>query len=282
MRLAEFLRRGVSALLPVYPEREARNILSLLCAEMLGTESYTHIVEPEFRVDSGKEAALEAALSRLAAGEPIQYVLGKASFCGREFNVGPGVLIPRPETESLCAEALSYLAGRPSVRVLDLCTGSGNIAWTLALSRDDAHVVAVDKSAAALDVARNQPFHAAVPPEFTEADILMPPPASWEPFDLVVSNPPYILESEKAAMRQNVLSYEPASALFVPDADPLVFYRAVAEWTLRLLRPSGALMVEINESLGLSVKGLFEAYGFREVLIVRDFFEKDRFVKCLR
>ena len=221
-------------------------------------------------------------MSRLSAGEPVQYILGKASFCGREFRVGPGVLIPRPETEWLCSEALSFLAGMSSPRILDLCTGSGNIAWTLALSLSGAHVFAIDKSSVALDVARSQPFSPACTPEFMEADILLPPPVEWEPFDLVVSNPPYILESEKAAMRPNVLAYEPASALFVPDADPLVFYRAVARWALRLLRPSGALMVEINESLGLSVKALFEAFGFRDVLTVRDFFGKDRFVKCLR
>ena len=281
MRLAAFLQRGVSALLPLYPEREARNILSLLCSEMLGTKSYTHIVEPEFEVDPGKEASLEAALSRLAAGEPIQYVLGKAAFCGREFRVGPGVLIPRPETEMLCKEAVSWASGLQSPRILDLCTGSGNIAWTLALSVEQAHVVAVDKSVAALSVARSQPFQPASRPEFVEADILLPPPAQWEPFDLIVSNPPYVLESEKAAMRPNVLRYEPETALFVPDSDPLVFYRAVAQWALLLLRPSGALMVEINESLGLSVKGLFEGYGFRNVLIIKDFFGKDRFVKCI-
>ena len=281
MLLADFLKRGVSALLPLYPEQEARNILSLLCGEMLGTTSYTHIIEPAYVVDPGRESVLEAALSRLAAGEPLQYVLGKATFCGREFRVGPGVLIPRPETEILCQEAETFLAGVPSPRILDLCTGSGNIAWTLSLSREDACVIGVDKSADALAIARKQPFRTAVPPVFVEADILLPPPAEWAPFDLVVSNPPYVMESEKALMRPNVLQYEPASALFVPDADPLVFYRAVAGWSLRLLRPSGALMVEINESLGLSVKGLLEGYGFRNVLIVKDLFGKDRFAKCL-
>ena len=281
MLLSAFLRRGVTALLPLYPEPEARNILSLLCSEILGTESYTHIVEPAFKVEPGKEALLEDSLERLVTGEPVQYVLGKAWFCGREFRVGPGVLIPRPETEMLCAEAAAFVAGLPNPRILDLCTGSGNIAWTLALSVEGARVIAVDKSAEALAVARSQPFHPADMPEFVSSDILLPPSSQWEPFDLVVSNPPYVLESEKAAMRQNVLSYEPASALFVPDEDPLVFCRAVARWARSLLRPSGALMVEINESLGLSVKGLFEGYGFRNVLIVKDFFGKDRFVKCL-
>ena len=286
MLLAEFLRKAESALGSLYPEPEARNILTMLCSDVLGIRSYTHLIEPQYQIDPVRLPLLEASLERLRSGEPIQYVLGKAEFCGRTFRVGPPVLIPRPETEILCEKAISLLRRIDSPSVLDLCTGSGNIAWTLALSLRHARTVAVDLSEAALEIASSQPFEEAlasgehVRPAFVRYDVLQDPPALWGPFDAVLSNPPYVLESEKAAMRPNVLEYEPASALFVPDEDPLLFYRAVASWALRLLAPGGWLMVEINESTALTVKDLFASLGFCNVLIIKDFYEKDRFVSC--
>ena len=154
MLLASFIREGLSALDALYPAREARSLLLLLCGEVLGTSSYTHIVEPSYAIAPEKEGLLREALSRLAEGEPLQYILGKAHFAGRSFRVTPDVLIPRPETELLVQEAVKL---RPA-RVLDLCTGSGIIAWSVALGVPGARVVAVDISEKALEVARTQPL----------------------------------------------------------------------------------------------------------------------------
>ncbi len=281
MLLASFIREGVSALGALYPAEEARSILSVLCEGLLGTASYTHIVEPSYAISPEKEPLVRAALSRLVEGEPVQYVLGKAYFAGRSFRVTPDVLIPRPETELLVQKAIEL---RPS-RVLDLCTGSGIIAWSVALGVPGAQVVAVDISEKALEVARTQPFAAecqasgALPPLFVQANVLdTEQPFPYGPFDLVLSNPPYVMEQEKAQMRPNVLQYEPSLALFVPDGDPLLFYRAIARWSQRFLAPGGRGLAEINEALGGETADVFRSSGYCDCTVLRDFFDKNRFV----
>ena len=251
----------------------------MLCQERLGVKSYTHIIEPGYEVPSSALPGLEDDLRRLSAGEPVQYVLGYAEFCGRRFHVSPSVLIPRPETEQLVSEAVSFLvsAGR-SCRVLDLCTGSGCIAWSVFLEADGTEMVGVDISDAALEVARGQfPGPA---PKFVKADVLSGGEGFDEgTFDLILCNPPYVMESEKLAMRTNVLDHEPWLALFVPDSDPLLFYRAVAAWARRFLRPGGIGLVEINESLASQTESVFKGAGYGKTEIIRDFFSKYRFVK---
>lgn len=296
MLLAEFLKKGTQTLEALYPATEARNLVQLLCQEFIGTQSYTHIVEPEFAIEKKDEPILEAGLERLAKGEPIQYVTGSCEFCGRRFHVTPDVLIPRPETEQLVRDAVtvagrffrmrsSYGKSAQPVRVLDLCTGSGNIAWSVALEVPGVQVVGVDISDGALSVARGQDFAAelkssgAVAPVFVKADVLDPDQDfPYGTFDLILSNPPYIQEKEKALMRPNVLDYEPAQALFVPDEDPLLFYRAIAAWSLRLLTPEGFGFTEINETLGASTQAVFSAAGFQETEQVKDVFDKTRFI----
>lgn len=293
MLLAEFIGKGTTALESLYPPAEARNLVLMLCEEFLGTKSYTHIVEPRFEVNPKKEAPLAAALQRLQNGEPVQYVLGKAVFCGREFVVNPSVLIPRPETELLAREAVKlakrvrqmripYGKSAQPVRVLDLCTGSGNIAWTVALEVPGVRVVGVDISESALEVASAQPFElkdGAIAPTFVKADVLDTEQAfDYGPFDLILSNPPYVMESEKAQMRPNVLEHEPASALFVPDEDALCFYSAIARWSKRFFAPEGKGLTEINELLGVRTRALFQEAGFTEATLVKDFYDKDRFV----
>ena len=226
----------------------------------------------------------------MAQGEPLQYVTGVQEFCGRRFRVAPGVLIPRPETEMLVAEATErlrpLLLGKPLPKVLDLCTGSGCIAWSIALEAPGAVVTGVDISEAALALARSQfaaegpgvPREAAAP-EFVLQDVLeVPESFAGAPLDVITANPPYIRESEKAAMHRNVLEYEPALALFVPDEDPLLFYRAVARWALRFLKPGGWGIAEINEELGAETAAVFESAGLRKVEKHGDFFGKERFV----
>ncbi|MCR5351127.1 MAG: peptide chain release factor N(5)-glutamine methyltransferase [Bacteroidales bacterium] len=255
----------------------------MLCQELLGTTSYTHIIEPGTAVPEERRPELSACLDRLCAGEPIQYVLGVAEFCGRRFAVGPGVLVPRPETELLVGDAVNRLeemALDRAPRVLDLCTGSGCIAWSIALAIRDAQVVGVDLSDKALRYAREQfPSSAGNRPDFRQADVLDTEQAfDGGPFDLIVSNPPYVLERERAQMRRNVLDYEPEMALFVPDDDPLRFYRAVARWAQRFLRPGGAGILEINETLGPETEAVFREAGLKNVQSRPDFYKKVRFV----
>jgi len=281
--LADFIRNGTACLEALYPSPEARGLVLMLCEERLGVRSYTHIIEPRTEIPADREAELQQDLQRLRQGEPVQYVLGVTEFCGHRFAVGPGVLIPRPETELLVAEgvrSLREMALPQAPQVLDLCTGSGCIAWSVALEIRDARVVGVDISDTALGYARGQFPSVPEPPRFLQADVLdTEQDFPFGPFDLILGNPPYVRESERAQMRRNVLGYEPALALFVPDGDPLRFYRAIARWAQRFLRPGGVGLVEINESLGPETAGIFEAAGFKNVRIQRDFFEKYRFIR---
>ena len=300
VRLTEFLRDSIASLEHLYPTAEARNIVLMLCEELIGTKSYTHIVEPEYVIDRRKLPKLEEGMERLRKGEPIQYVIGKTEFCGRVFRVTADTLIPRPETELLCREAIKmakqlqrfrspYGKDAEPVRILDLCTGSGNIAWTLALSVPGVRVVGVDISEGALKVASGQSFAAnlratgSVAPVFVRADVLdTEQEFPHGPFDIVLSNPPYIMEKEKPLLRHNVLDYEPASALFVPDDDPLLFYRAVSRWSERFLTKEGKGITEINECLGPDTEALFREAGWREVTRIKDFFDRSRFIAYMK
>ncbi|MBO4465254.1 MAG: peptide chain release factor N(5)-glutamine methyltransferase, partial [Bacteroidales bacterium] len=209
MRLADFQSKAVEDLSRLYPSDEARSIVSILLQERLGMPSYAPVTEPDREIDG---ETLAPDMERLLKSEPIQYILGYAEFYGRRFRVTPDVLIPRPETEELIEAVLkSPVAAGHDPRILDLCTGSGCIAWTLALEIPDASVVGVDISPKALNVARNQFHDPRV--SFRRADVLAPPLPLEGPFDIIVSNPPYVLESERAEMRPNVLDYEPDLAL---------------------------------------------------------------------
>jgi release factor glutamine methyltransferase len=290
MRLADLIKEGVQTLSALYPEREAREMVYAALENLLGTTRHTHILEPCYKVSDDDLAEVRDAFAKLASSEPLQYVLKEAWFYGRRFNVSPDVLIPRPETELLCRNVLDSLSGMDisggrSVRLLDLCTGSGCIAWTMALEVPGSDVVAVDISDGALKVADGQDFSEEVSsidarkPQFIKADVLAHPLTSLGQFDIIVSNPPYVMESEKALMRANVLDHEPHLALFVSDDDPLLFYRAVAKWALLMLRPGGYGIVEINEALSFDTEEVFLDLGFRNVRTIKDLHDKDRFVE---
>lgn len=296
MLLKDFLNEGASRLETLYPTKEARNIMLMLCESRIGTKSYTHIVEPEYQIKDKALDGLNADLERLASGEPVQYVMGYADFCGLRFKVTPDVLIPRPETELLCREAIkigsrmqrmrkAYGKSARPVRILDLCTGSGCIAWTVALNIPGAEVIGVDISEGAVAVAAGQDFISkpketeVVAPRFVVADILAEPQSFAEgDFDMILSNPPYIMESQKAQMRANVLNFEPSTALFVKDEDPLVFYRSIAKLSSELLVPEGKGMAEINELLGPETAKVFSDAGFPKTEVIKDFYDKNRFV----
>ena len=296
MLLADFIRQGTEALAALYPEPEARSILLLLCEERLGVSRRAYLTEPALEVPAG---CLAGDLVRLRNGEPVQYILGFADFYGRRFNVSPAVLIPRPETEFLCHTILAAAPAPSSsqgnreyaprseseaaapVHIIDLCTGSGCIAWTLAAEIPGAEVTGVDISPEALTVARGQQVACHRAPAFVQADILQDPPASLPEasFDLLTANPPYVMNRERAAMRPNVLEHEPALALFVPDEDPLVFYRAVARWARTLLRPGGWGYAEINALLGPETAAVFRDAGFSGVSLLQDLGGASRFVR---
>ena len=289
MLLRELIRNAEDTLRQVYPEREARQMVFSLLEHHLGTKPHTHIIEPQYQVVEDDFAVVMKSLGRLAAEEPLQYVINQAWFYGRAFRVTPDVLIPRPETELLCREALDEVRRRgfgDNVSVLDLCTGSGCIAWTMALELPGSRVFAADISEAALEVASSQGLSEAVP-EFFKADVLREDlgrqiadagAGAPEKFDIILSNPPYVRESEKALMRHNVLDWEPSLALFVPDSDPLKFYRALSRHASALLSENGFGIVEINEAFGEETAELFTCAGFR-CNIIHDLSGRPRHIK---
>ena len=283
MFLKELIDKGVKTISQAFPEREAREMVLMFLQHRLGTTRHTHILEPSYEVSPEAVQECLDAFGRMALGEPIQYIIGKAYFYDRDFNVTPDVLIPRPETELLVREALNWarLNPRKQMRVADLCTGSGCIAWSMALELPDSDVIAVDISDGALAVASGQGFEGAAP-RFMKADVLASPPGGLGRFDMVLSNPPYVMESEKALMRQNVLEHEPWLALFVSDEDPLLFYRAVASWAKELLNEGGHCLVEINEALGEETAQVFVEAGFHDVEVLQDLNSRDRFVRAIQ
>jgi len=215
-------------------------------------------------------------IERLNRHEPLQYILGEAVFYGRKFKVNPSVLIPRPETELLIQEVV--MQNFTSPRILDVGTGSGCIAITLKLEIPKAEIYGLDISTSALSVAEENANALKADVKFIQRDFLKD--FSTEPFDVVVSNPPYIKESEKESMRTNVLKYEPHLALFVSNDDPLLFYKAIALKSKTLLSPCGKIFVEINEQYGKKVKELFEQSRLNRVTIIKDLDGKDRLVSA--
>ena len=292
MLLRDLISKGTETISQAFPEREAREMVLMFLQHSIGTSRHTHILEPSYEVSDDAVVGAMSAFDRMASGEPIQYIVGKAYFYDREFNVTPDVLIPRPETELLVRAAVNWArrSGRKTMRIADLCTGSGCIAWSMALELPGAEVTAVDISDGALAVAAGQESGSAaagcpcevVAPKFIKADVLAGPVEGLGTFDMILSNPPYVMDSEKALMRKNVLEHEPWLALFVPDDDPLLFYRAVAAWARQLLKPDGLCLVEINEVLGRQTAEVFEDAGFRDVEVLQDLNSRDRFVRAIQ
>ncbi len=273
--LRNIIRTVADAVEPLYGTDEANSVARLYVQCRLRM-SYTQIV---FGMDAECDiVGLDADLARLAAGEPVQYVLGGSEFDGLRFEVGEGVLIPRPETEELVARVAAAAAER--ARILDVGTGSGAIAVALARRLPGAEVVAVDLSCRALDVAARNAARNGVDIRFERCDALGDMSPLGE-FDIIVSNPPYIPQSDRGSMRANVRDYEPAEALFVPDGDALRFYRSIAQNAARMLREGGSLWFEIYEKYGGEVCALCREYSLNDTHLYNDFFGKPRIV-CAR
>ena len=273
-----------TALTALYPVHEAEAIAALVWQQLLQLEALPFRMAAREAVAPGVLAQIPAMQARLLAHEPVQYVLGAAHFAGMTLEVTPATLIPRPETEELVQLIEREQAGRSGRRVLDVGTGSGCLALALARTLPKAEVLAVDISAEALAVARRNAAAWAPAVAFQQVDILQEFPAGLAPgsLDVLVSNPPYVRESERADMRENVLAWEPATALFVPDNDPLIFYRRLAEIGAQLLAADGVVYLEINEALGPETAALFIAQGFADVRVVADMFGKPRMVRAAR
>lgn len=282
MTVGSYISILAEKLQSLYPEREAKAIAESLVCNVLAIERYKCLSEPERTITEEQMEKLQAMGAELLEAKPLQYVLGSCMFAGIRIRVREGVLIPRPETEHLFslaaedAEAVMEASEDDNFNVLDICTGSGCLAYAFASEFPDAQVYGCDISTEALAVACKQRVKC-VRPVFFVADVLQAPPAGLPKFDVIVSNPPYIRESEKAAMRDNVLKWEPELALFVPDDDPLKFYKALAAWSSALLKEKGVMWMEVNEALAHETAALFPGSE-----VIKDFNDKDRFVKVRR
>lgn len=283
MLLSEFVRAGIDSLVPLYPKEEAREMVLRLCEDLAGTNRYAYLLSPKDQLPLEKERMLTSALVRLQGGEPLQYVLGYADFCDRRFKVNRSCLIPRPETQLLVKEAVSVIRQRKTKgRVIDLCTGSGCIAWSVLFDCPEEEIVATDISPDALSVASSQ-FDSPLSPYFVQYDIFASPKKFGHGmFDVLLCNPPYICEKEKSEMRKNVLDFEPPLALFIPDSDPLLYYKAISEWAKAVLAKGGVGIVETNENFGEQTASLLRESGLKNTEILRDQFNKNRFVEFVK
>ncbi|MDI9866687.1 peptide chain release factor N(5)-glutamine methyltransferase [Flectobacillus sp. DC10W] len=267
----------VTEITAVYSENEAKSIVYLLLDTLVGLSKTDILVDKP--VDTNIDFA--PLVARIKSFEPIQYVLGVGDFYGRLFQVSPATLIPRPETEELIEPIIKFAQSLTHpVSVLDIGTGTGCIAITIACELQNGAVIAYDISEEALRVAKqnNERHQAGV--QFVQKDILTyQHEKSEQLFDIIVSNPPYVTYREKDKMEANVLEYEPHLALFVENDNPLIFYKAIANYAFLNLAHNGFFMVEINQYLGAQTALVFKEKGFIEVEIIKDMFGRERFIK---
>lgn len=265
---------------PLYGNGEARAVTDYVLDVCFGLSKADILCGAVEEMTAEKTAELNKIFGRLTKGEPVQYVLGRAEFCGRWFSVRPGVLIPRPETEELCAWITADSKASASPKVLDIGTGSGCIAITLQLDMPESKVTAWDISADALDVARENAQQLGANVNFVKLDALnAKPEGEW---DVIVSNPPYICEKEKKDMAVNVLEHEPHTALFVPDADPLLFYRAITRLAVQTLSKGGRLYFEINPIYADDTCHMMQTEGMTAVELRSDMYGKQRMAKGVK
>ena len=276
-RIATYIRQSLQ---DIYPPEEVKALTMLICCDMFCLDAVDIYLGKDITLSESKERELENIIFRLQKNEPIQYIRGFAEFEGYRFKVAPGVLIPRPETAELVDCVVRE--NTDACRLLDIGTGSGCIAISLDKKLPDAEVEAWDISEEALAIARknNEDLEAGV--RFLQRDVLSD---DWEKvpsFDVIVSNPPYVTETEKNEMDANVLDWEPGLALFVPDEDPLRFYNRIACLGSELLLPGGKLYFEINQAYGRETAHILEMNQYRDVRVIKDIFGKDRIVTANR
>ncbi len=274
------IRQFISGMLSrMWPPEEVEALTGLIIREYTGIDRARQLA---FGNREARKDALDRIISaahRVSAGEPLQYVLGYATFCGHRIGVEPGVLIPRPETEEMTSLIIKENPDF-SGTVTDLCTGSGCIAIALALAFPGATVYAADNSEKALKIATRNISATGAAVSLLKTDILEQEPATLPVSNIIVSNPPYVTDREKRAMHLNVLDHEPPEALFVPDTEPLLYYRHLVEISDAVLAPRGCIWLEINESYASETATLFHRDIYGDVRIIEDLRRKSRFVKA--
>ena len=269
------------ALKGVYPDSEALSLAKMLLVEVFGFSTLELYGGKDKEISGKRRDVLDEMIGRLQKNEPIQYIIGTEDFCGLVFEVNPQVLIPRPETQELVNWIVEDCRQRKSCRILDIGTGSGCISISLAKLVLGAEVESWDISEGALQVASRNGERNGVEVLFRRKDVLTARPEGVR-YDIIVSNPPYITEREKADMDANVLEWEPSAALFVPDEEPLLFYRKIAELGCEMLVEGGSLYFEINRAYGKETMQMLEALGYRNLELKKDSWGNDRMIKAGR
>jgi len=284
MTVKEIVAELRTVLTPAVGEREAHAMAEIIVEDVTGRSRTAILFRPESSITDESLDRIRKVENRVLNGEPVQYALGQAMFRGRMFGVREGVLIPRPETAQLVDMVLDDNEGRADLRVLDVGTGTGCIACSLARDLLFPEVTATDVSAVAVEQAQANAKALDVKVNVVKADILdysASLPGAGD-YDIVVSNPPYVMESERAGMEARVVDYEPALALFVPDSDPLVFYRTISKKSWTRMPSGGKVYFEINPLCARGLVALMQDIGYRDVTIVRDYCGRERFLKCRR
>ena len=279
MILKQAIEQLNNGLAGVAEPREVQAMIRIICEDVFNYDPVDVALRQESELPDFAAERISDIISRLRRHEPLQYIVGTALFHGHKFKVTPAVLIPRPETEQL-VDLIVDENTASDLRVLDMGTGSGCIAISLARALKFAQVDAFDISQDALAVARENAADLKVKVRLFQSDMLAPQPAAR--YDIIVSNPPYICWSERESMERNVLDYEPGQALFVPDNDPLLFYKVIAPYAAQSLELGGRLYLEINQRFGNEVKRLLEDCGLDEVRIIEDSFGRVRFAAAVR
>ena len=274
-RITEKIKDGIGC---HYPTGEVTALIRIIATELLGVSQMAYFLKDDIALTAEQEALLDNAIERLKKQEPIQYILGYSDFCDLRFKVTPATLIPRPETSELVEWVASEATDNE--HILDIGTGSGCIAISLANKMPQGNVTAWDISNEALAVATENSKENDCPVTFEQIDILAYQPTDAQ-FDIIVSNPPYIKEVEKEQMYSNVLDWEPHTALFVPDNDPLLFYRDIATKGLSLLRPGGKLYFEINRAHGQETVEMLKSLGYTGIELRKDFADNDRMIRAV-
>lgn len=283
MLLNEFRQHFYDQLIPLYGREETQTFFYELAAFYLSIKKHELVFNLDVLLTTSQQQHLDQALQRLIQQEPIQYIIGFSEFMGLSIQVTHEVLIPRPETEELVLWILEDLKQieKPTIRILDIGTGSGCIAIALAKQLPQAEVYALDISKKALEVAQKNAQLHGVEIQFLDVNVLEVSTLNKK-FDIIVSNPPYVTPSEKSAMQANVLNFEPHTALFVPENQPLLFYDAICRLAISDLASGGQLYLEINEAYGLPLIELLTRYNFTSYYLKKDLYGKDRMVKASR
>lgn len=280
MKITAFKNHFFATLQDEYPKEETGSFFFILLQEFCKLTRLDLALDPQRELTEAQKQKLEQALDRLQDHEPIQYITGSTEFFGLNFKVDKNVLIPRPETEELVQWVLEESDSSVALRVLDIGTGSGCIAISLAKNLPQAKISAIDISEEALNVARENGELNQVSVEFLQKDILNTDPLPQQ-YDLIISNPPYVRELEKTEMQRNVLEHEPETALYVKDNDPLIFYRKITLLAAKHLNPGGKLYFEINQYLGKETEALLAEKNF-QTRLKKDIFGVDRMLRGIK